>query len=1062
MARRPGDDRRRRLADVRVPDARRPAVLRRHLLPGRAAPRHAVVPPGARGRRPGLARAARPRSRPPAARLVAGARRAGRGSRRGAADPTPELLDAADGRASRPRSTPANGGWGGAPKFPQPMTHRVPAPPARRDRRSAAARDRAPDARRDGRRRASTTSSAAASTATRPTRAGSCRTSSRCSTTTPSSRASTSTPGRSTGDARYRDVATGTLDYMLRELTTDDGAFAASQDADTDGVEGLTFTWRAAEIREVLGDDAPLFAAAYGVTDDGNWEGVDDPVAGLRRRRRRAAVPATAEVEARARRRARAACSRAAADAAAAGPRRQGAGGLERAGDRGVRRGRRGCSASPTRAPVRDGRRARRGRRSSTGCSAADGALGRSWKDGRAVGEGVLEDYAAPRRRPAGAVRGDVRRALVHDRARPRGRDPGPLRRPGRRLLRHRRRPRAARHPPKDVQDNAVPSGGAMAATRPAAAGGADRRGPLPRRRGAGARARSRRSSARYPTGLRAVARARSTSRSRRSTRSRSSASPDDPATRGAAREVAADGYRPNQVVAVAGRPGAPSRRPAARRPRRDRRPADGLRLPRLRLPAAGHRPGGAARAARGVRRDRVTDAPVTDVDRSSRGPAATVVLLRPGPAGLEVLLTQRPATMAFAPDMHVFPGGRVDAADADPRLVARGPSCRRSEAADALGGDLEPEPRWPRTSRRSARCSRRPACCWPTRDAPRRRPSWRARDRRCSAGDDDLRRRSPTALDLRLRTDLLVAAVALGDAADPAAPVRRAVLRRGAARRARRSTFEGDEVVGARLATPARRARGDGRGRLAMWLPTSATLQQLEHARVARRDPRRGWRPGRLGAIVVEELSPRRHPDRDAGRWRRRRPAGQRVSRRAAPVRAVDPGDPTGPALDRALRGRGARGGAIVAIALTHVDPDHAAGAEALAEMLGDPGPRRSGRRPAAAVRGPRARRRRAPSTGGDVAAPGRSRRPGRGRTTSRSSSGDGQFVLAGDLDGSAGARSILGPPDEAALDGVASSASAGVAPDATSARRPPGRPSARRLRTVARAATLPGSGGS
>ncbi len=60
-----------------------------------------------------------------------------------------------------------------------------------------------------------------------------------------------------TGDARYREVATGTLDYMLRELTTTDGAFAASQDADTEHVEGLTFTWRATEIREVLGEDAP-------------------------------------------------------------------------------------------------------------------------------------------------------------------------------------------------------------------------------------------------------------------------------------------------------------------------------------------------------------------------------------------------------------------------------------------------------------------------------------------------------------------------------------------------------------------------------------------------------------------------------------------------------------------------------------------------------------------------------------------------------------------------------------------------------------------------------------
>jgi hypothetical protein len=76
-----------------------------------------------------------------------------------------------------------------------------------------------------------------------------------------------------TGDERYRDVATGTLDYMIRELTTPDGAFAASQDADTEGEEGKTFVWTAAEIREVLGDDAPLFTAAYGVTDDGNWEG---------------------------------------------------------------------------------------------------------------------------------------------------------------------------------------------------------------------------------------------------------------------------------------------------------------------------------------------------------------------------------------------------------------------------------------------------------------------------------------------------------------------------------------------------------------------------------------------------------------------------------------------------------------------------------------------------------------------------------------------------------------------------------------------------------------------
>ena len=51
-----------------------------------------------------------------------------------------------------------------------------------------------------------------------------------------------------------------------------------------------------------------------------------------------------------------------------------------------------------------------------------------------------------------------------------------------------------------------------------------------------------------------------------------------------------------------------------------------------------------------------------------------------------------------------------------------------------------------------------------------------------------------------------------------------------------------------------------------------------------------------------------------------------------------VDPGDPTGPGLDRALALAARDGGAIEAVALTHVDPDHAAGAEAVAEILGVP----------------------------------------------------------------------------------------------------------------------------
>ena len=50
-----------------------------------------------------------------------------------------------------------------------------------------------------------------------------------------------------TAEERYREVAEATLDYLLRELRLPDGGFASAQDADTDGVEGLTFTWTADE-----------------------------------------------------------------------------------------------------------------------------------------------------------------------------------------------------------------------------------------------------------------------------------------------------------------------------------------------------------------------------------------------------------------------------------------------------------------------------------------------------------------------------------------------------------------------------------------------------------------------------------------------------------------------------------------------------------------------------------------------------------------------------------------------------------------------------------------------
>jgi len=197
-----------------------------------------------------------------------------------------------------------------------------------------------------------------------------------------------------TGDARYASVARGTLEYMIRELTTDDGAFAASQDADTDGIEGLTFTWRAAEIREVLGDDSRLFEAAYGVTDEGNWEGVTilsrvvddarlaesfeltvdevrDRLASGRERllRRRTERPQPAR-DGKALAAWNGLAIAAFAEAAVAF-----------------------ASSDPETAARYRSAAQRAADTITAGLLAPDGSLGRSWKDGRATGRGVLEDY---------------------------------------------------------------------------------------------------------------------------------------------------------------------------------------------------------------------------------------------------------------------------------------------------------------------------------------------------------------------------------------------------------------------------------------------------------------------------------------------------------------------------------------------------------------------------------------------------------------------------------------------------------------------------------------------
>jgi uncharacterized protein YyaL (SSP411 family) len=84
---------------------------------------------------------------------------------------------------------------------------------------------------------------------------------------------------RATGTQRYADVARGTIDFMLHELATEEGGFASALDADTDGEEGRFYTWSYDEFMASLDAagvddaDARLLADYWGVAATGNWEG---------------------------------------------------------------------------------------------------------------------------------------------------------------------------------------------------------------------------------------------------------------------------------------------------------------------------------------------------------------------------------------------------------------------------------------------------------------------------------------------------------------------------------------------------------------------------------------------------------------------------------------------------------------------------------------------------------------------------------------------------------------------------------------------------------------------
>ncbi|HLH63593.1 MAG TPA: thioredoxin domain-containing protein [Ktedonobacteraceae bacterium] len=77
-----------------------------------------------------------------------------------------------------------------------------------------------------------------------------------------------------TSDPSYSRVVEETLNYVIREMTSPEGGFYSTQDADSEGEEGKFYTWTVEELRtHLLPEDAPLFMAYYDVTTDGNFEG---------------------------------------------------------------------------------------------------------------------------------------------------------------------------------------------------------------------------------------------------------------------------------------------------------------------------------------------------------------------------------------------------------------------------------------------------------------------------------------------------------------------------------------------------------------------------------------------------------------------------------------------------------------------------------------------------------------------------------------------------------------------------------------------------------------------
>ncbi len=77
---------------------------------------------------------------------------------------------------------------------------------------------------------------------------------------------------QTTGDSSYKRTAGEIYEYVLRDMTSPDGAFYSAEDADSEGEEGKFYVWSMEELFEILGEeDGRIYARVYNFSEDGNF-----------------------------------------------------------------------------------------------------------------------------------------------------------------------------------------------------------------------------------------------------------------------------------------------------------------------------------------------------------------------------------------------------------------------------------------------------------------------------------------------------------------------------------------------------------------------------------------------------------------------------------------------------------------------------------------------------------------------------------------------------------------------------------------------------------------------